>query len=381
MTKSRFFTGDFDGDGKQDIIQFAEYVVGPDDSPNYRGSLAVLYRFNGSGFSQLQLFNTLMVYSDQYVSPFVLVGDFDGDGRTDLIVDNMLWVWNGSGFSSQPISLALTCGFYTSTPIKVGDFNGDGKADVACIENSIYGTFVRLFLSNGSGFVAQPAVQLPEAVFDEIVIGDFNGDGKADIAVMSNAGPGYANVYALISNGRTLQPELWATGVPYVGGVLAGDFDGDGRTDLYFPVVGLNTSTVLMSRGTYFAATPGPASQANGEGDFDGDGRSELLGYSPFTGVRFYAAAGTFPDLMTSQTNPWGGTTTIGYTPSSAFVNQKLPFVIQTATALTLDDGRGTIGTTAFAYSGGLWDSFERRFSRPTRSVRTMPRQARSTRW
>ena len=60
--------------------------------------------------------------------------------------------------------------------------------------------------------------------------------------------------------------------------------------------------------------------------------------------------------LLSSITNGMGGTTTITYTPSSAWVNTMLPhgMIMQTVSALTTIDGRGTSSTVNYQYAGGL---------------------------
>lgn len=75
-----------------------------------------------------------------------------------------------------------------------------------------------------------------------------------------------------------------------------------------------------------------------------------------------YAANLGSPNLLSEVKNDHGGKTRVTYKPSSDWHNDKLPLVLQTVSAIELDDGRGTTSPTLFSYSGGQYDSVERRF-------------------
>ncbi|WP_291976678.1 MULTISPECIES: VCBS repeat-containing protein [unclassified Chelatococcus] len=92
-------------------------------------------------------------------------GDFDGDGRSELLVlgslpQSGLYVWNGTTLvrdTSKFYPYLLRVGLLTPTGYRVGDFNGDGKSDILAI-NQIAGgfhTFYEIHLSNGTTFVPQ----------------------------------------------------------------------------------------------------------------------------------------------------------------------------------------------------------------------------------
>src|SRR5262249_1667056 len=86
------------------------------------------------------------------------------------------------------------------------------------------------------------------------------------------------------------------------------------------------------------------------------------------------------PDgLLTSVTNPLGGTTTIGYTPSTAWANTGPMPLVRTVTSLAASDGRGNTSTTTYSYARGLFDPLERKFLGFRQSVRTLPCNAGET--
>ncbi len=85
-------------------------------------------------------------------------------------------------------------------------------------------------------------------------------------------------------------------------------------------------------------------------------------------GVACYLSSGESgsgqADLLTSISNGLGGTTTVEYTPSSAWSNTYLPvgMILQTVSSVTTSDGRGNTSTTNYSYEGGLWSNKERSF-------------------
>jgi dienelactone hydrolase len=181
------------------------------------------------------------------------VGDFNGDGKLDLVVANTdsnnvsILLGNGDGTFQAPVEYAVG-----SNPVGVvvADFNGDTKLDIIVADSCLLcggngPNFVSVLLGNGDG-TFQAAVNYPVGSSGPywVTAGDFNGDAKPDVAV---ANENTGNVSVLLGNGDgTFQAPLqYGTG-PSPLGVTAADFNGDGRIDLAMADDGYSTVSVLL---------------------------------------------------------------------------------------------------------------------------------------
>src|SRR6266487_3473042 len=164
--------------------------------------------------------------------------------------------------------------------IAVGDFNGDGKLDLAVVNFGDWNIYV--LLGNGDGtFQAARSVYFASGGGFPwyVVTADFNGDGKLDLAV-SNYGDNSLSV--LLGNGDgTFQAPQTTPVRTNPAQVAVGDFNGDGKPDLVVSSVGNNTVSVLLGKGdgTFLPplVTPvGPNPWYFAVGDFNGDGKLDL---------------------------------------------------------------------------------------------------------
>ncbi len=212
----------------------------------------------------------------------LVTGDFNGDGRTDLAglsPSDGRWrvlLATPDGFTEPQVwgqwSTNVSFG-----DIVVGDFNADGRDDVAARANT--GTWV-VGLSDGTQFATSGfGGWSTTAGFGNVQTGDFNGDGRADIAGLAANGTWVVGLsdgsrFAMSSFG------IWSTTAGF-GNIQTGDFNGDGRTDVAALsasgkwVVGLSDG----SRFTFsvFAQWSTTAGFSNIRvGDFNGDGRSDI---------------------------------------------------------------------------------------------------------
>ncbi len=162
--------------------------------------------------------------------------------------------------------------------VVTGDFNGDGKLDLATANNG--SNNVSILLNSGTGTYAlgsSPAVGInPQS----ITAGDFDGDGDLDLAV-ANRG---SNTVSILLNSGTGAYVLGSS--PAVGtnpqSMTAGDFDGDGDLDLAVANNGSSNFSILLNTGTgVYAATTNYATGTSpfsiAAGDFDSDGDLDIV--------------------------------------------------------------------------------------------------------
>ncbi len=214
----------------------------------------------------------------------VAVGDFNGDGKPDLAVantiNNSVTILLGDGTGGFTVSgNPINVGQYPAAVV-VADFNGDGIADLAT--SNLDGT-VTILLGNGSGGFMFIGPNINASGFSPaLTVGDFNGDGNADIAVANQ----YANnVTILLGDGTGHFTQAMGSPVTVGAGpvsIVVGDFNGDGKLDLATANNGSNNVTILLGNGMGgFAATSaspaaGTQPQAISAGDFNGDGKLDL---------------------------------------------------------------------------------------------------------
>jgi uncharacterized protein (TIGR03437 family) len=254
--------GDFNGDGKADLA-----IANGSSGSN---SVSVLLG-NGDG-----TFRTPVNYAADMAPLAIAVGDFNGDGWSDLVVINQssndisLLLGNGDGTFQPAINYNTRNG---PSAVAVGDFNGDGWADLAMTTTS----GVTVFTGNGDGTFNSAGSYLIAGIPNALAIGDFNGDGRADLTIATSLG---VNIMLGAGNGSFQTPVAYQTGPGQT--VVVGDFNGDGRPDLAVGTYGSSYMvSVLIGKGdgTFQAGVnynlPGiPYSM--GVTDFNGDGKLDL---------------------------------------------------------------------------------------------------------
>ena len=261
FTTSHDEPSDVNGDGKGDLVECNnnEYVP---------------------ALSTGTLLASSSSWSNWGCSSLARLGDFTGDGKADVIVPggNNTWavgVSNGSSFNGPGTQTWLTGSTNSPAWDGVGDVNGDGKADFAtCSENAYSVALSTGSQLSGSGvwsnWGCSPLARL----------GDFTGDGKADLIA-----PGGSNMWAVgVSNGSSFNgpgTQMWLTGwtnSPAWDGV--GDVNGDGKADFVTctPGVGysvaLSNGSQLSSAGVWSTWGCSPNTRLI---DVNGDGKADLV--------------------------------------------------------------------------------------------------------
>lgn len=257
---------DFNGDGTSDLVLSTE------------GQVVVLLANPDGTFQPGRRFNAGGTYI-----PNVQIADVNGDGKTDIVMASScngidtcvngsagvsVLLGNGDGTFQAPLHYSFFGWFAFS--VAVGDFNGDGKLDLAAaVRNNCRGItgctpyVVNILLGNGDGTFqfekAYPMVgslaALAIGVEPEnlLTVGDFNNDGKNDLAVVSpctsynTCGDGELRVFLGNGNG-TFKISVWKLPLLALSDSIAvGDFNTDGNQDLVIAAFG--GTSILLGNG------------------------------------------------------------------------------------------------------------------------------------
>ena len=260
--------GDLNRDGNLDLV-----------TANSESATVSVLLGNGNG-----TFQSVVNYSTGTYAGPIVTGDFNRDGHLDLAVGSGLYLnptvtillGVGNGSFRAPVSYAVTPNNSAVAKLAAGDFNGDGKIDLVTA-NGGSSNGVSVFLGNGDGTFRASISSSGAAAPNALALGDFNRDGKLDVALFN----GFAVI--MLGNGDgTFNP-----GASYsVGNIQTdaqvGDFNGDGRLDLVavgiFPgkvvqvLLGNGDGTLQSARG-FVDGTGGIAITV---ADFNGDTRPDL---------------------------------------------------------------------------------------------------------
>ena len=234
-------TGDFAGQGIDDIA-----VTNPSQG-GLGGAVSVLLNRGNGTFPPLPIQETgqELNYTEDIVT-----GDFRGNGIQDLVTANevensvSVYLGNGNGTFGAPQTFAAG----TGGPIAFvpGDFNGDGKLDLAVAEAG-GSTTVSLLLGNGNGTFQAP-LQIPaggEAL--SIAAGHFHNPNILDLVTLDE---GQNSVTVLLGNGNgTFKPPVSYPVGQGPSSVAVGDLRGNGITDLVVTNADDNTVSVLLGNG------------------------------------------------------------------------------------------------------------------------------------
>jgi hypothetical protein len=235
--------GDFNHDGHLDLAVTSNLLTQQTD----KGLVTV---FSGNGNGTFKKSQTINVGTE---AEGLAAADFNNDGNLDLVTTSFLpdgtrnvevLLGKGNGTFQAPL---ITTPGGSATAVAAGDFNNDGKQDLVLVDGR--DNKVTVLLGNGDGTFGNPItthVNHPVLGLGGRAVGDFFGDGKLSVAVTS----GLNTVSVLRGNGDgTFQaPADFLVGFhgEEPSTVVAGDFNGDGKPDLAATnFLGDNVSTLL----------------------------------------------------------------------------------------------------------------------------------------
>jgi hypothetical protein len=236
--------GDFNGDGNVDIAYEAYFGF---NSP--LGLAVALGEGNGK-------FRRGWYEDRDDVAPVnVVVGDFNGDGKLDLITGNALATYVYLGNGDGTFTLSQTYDFGADGIRLAGDFNGDGNLDLALVFPTIGSQSydgIAIALGNGDG-TFQDATLITTYTGGcnygpDMLVNDFNGDGKLDIAYCDDT-----NLTILLGNGDGTfqQTASYLVNTSNSFSFSAGDFNSDGKTDLIVSDLDVESAefSILLGKG------------------------------------------------------------------------------------------------------------------------------------
>ncbi len=275
--------GEFNGDGNPDLFQGGRTGTG--------GNVTFLPGKGDGAFGTAGRINVTNLSLGRFT------GDFDGDGKTDLVVANFeasTFYLYASSTGYQAASRPLP-GTFSS--MHIADFNGDGKADI--VFHAPQSGTLWVYPGNAQALLGDPITQGTDKdleTADVTLDGDLNGDGKPDLLGLIDRGT-EKKVYGILpGNGdgtfghrieTTLEQGL------YDGGPISADFNLDGLPDLIIP----HEYDVRVALGTgqgQFREDPGKYFMVGWMltvGDYNGDGKPDLAStYVNGISVRLNAA-------------------------------------------------------------------------------------------
>ncbi|MEO5925823.1 MAG: FG-GAP-like repeat-containing protein [Bryobacteraceae bacterium] len=266
---SAIAAGDLNGDSRADL------VLGSNGQ-------AIVRINDGSGFP------APVPYTLPGTPASLAMADVNKDGKLDLVAalsNGTIGVLLGSATGTLGPVTTVAAG---SKPANLvfSDFNGDGKLDIAASQAD--STSIYVLLGNGSGGFQSPTV-LTNTAFGgglnlTVATGDFNSDQRPDLAVVAPLsdyfGAGTALIYLGRGDGTFNSPAQ--TSVPTIGGAAFGDFNRDGKLDMAVSQIADGQMSVLLGRGdgTFGAPKFFPINSGGTDlqaADLNGDGILDLL--------------------------------------------------------------------------------------------------------
>jgi len=208
----------------------------------------------------------------------VALGDLNGDQKLDLVTANSnafsVSVLLGDGQGAFGPANHISVPGFNPESVAIGDLNNDGRPDIAVAYRSA--NIVSVLLANSSGGFGAPASFPVPSGGQDLVINDLNRDGLPDLIVGNGSG-----VSVLLGNNSTVFGP--ASTLPNSGSaVVVADFNGDGKSDIASTLFNAGVVNVFLGdgQGGFGQPTSFPAGFTPGflrSADFNGDGNADLV--------------------------------------------------------------------------------------------------------
>jgi hypothetical protein len=333
------YAGDFNGDGKSDVLV-------------HNGNSIMIHRSNGSQVDLVFSAVERVPGSWQFQpGDKFYIADFNGDGKDEVVV------FNGTNWNQEYLGLLADDGnnglkliarydnsmpnwdFKPGDQLFVADFDGDGKKDLFIFNGSNWAfPYLGMLKSSGGGFslIQRYDSSLPGWIMkpnDRYYVGDFTGDGKQDLWVFNGNNWAIPYLGMLKSNGNSLtMSHVYNTSLP--GWIMkpndqhwVGDFNGDGKADLYvfngadwaIAYLGMlkSNGAALDNVVVYGGNAPGWQMRKNDRhylADINGDGKADLFVFNALDWATEYLGAmcSTGTGVTTSWSADWVGEWNLG---------------------------------------------------------------------
>lgn len=332
LTPSGITSSDYNGDGKRDIAVMignglvvtedgvgngtfqnerlwtvpqgdAIYTVDADRN-NRPDLISVQHRFTSNNLITVMESKTAggfaapepIFYGENYLTS----GDLDNDGLIDIITapgdqlngsTYIAWALNNGARSFLPAE-TVDNGPSNLKGLKTGHFDGDGILDVVSVHGS-NNRLIEVYLGDGRNRLRTGIPTALNVIWNDVVVSDFNNDGRDDLFAISNSG----QAYSLLNDGSgtfTLAPNFPIATLGNGTRLKMGDFNGDGKMDI---VVNNGLTSIYAGSGggqfTLLAENVITMQQAT-VADLNGDGKLDLAGLATggMTGILGDGAGG-----------------------------------------------------------------------------------------